>query len=239
MAAAPSPDQAAPARRPAAIRDQTVVLRRVPWKVYEALRNETSNDRIRMSYLDGTLTLMSPGIIHDDGIELLVLVVRGASAGMGLPLKGTRTATLRKGTARLKGGGKEPDQGFYIGDHVRALGRFKDLGRDHLDLNIDRPPDFAIEIGSSRKVNLGLPIYARLGVPEVWCHDVKTGKLRFFRLAGDAYAEVERSVLLPKLTTALVLQALDLIDEVDGDECAFLERVMQWTIDLPDPPAPA
>ena len=238
MATGPTSDTAAPVRTEVD-RDQRIVLRRVPWEVYEALRDESRNDRIRMTYLDGTMILMSPAYIHDEDVEILGLVVRGVSAGLGLALKSVRTTTLRRGTARLKGAAKDPDNGYYIGDHVRAMISCRKSGKHKLDLAVDRPPDLVLEIDNTRKSKLALPIYARLGVPEVWRYDVKSDTVRFLRLVGDAYVEVERSVILYKLTPALVIQALDMLDEGEMDEYAYLERIRQWAIDLPDPTGPA
>ena len=91
-----------------------VTLRDVAWETYCQLRDEPANRRIRMEYLDGSLTLLSPESIQDRGAESLGLVIRGVTSGLGLEVKATWTATLRKGTARRKGAGKEPDNAFYI-----------------------------------------------------------------------------------------------------------------------------
>ena len=84
-------------------------LRDVEWEAYCKLRDDPSNDHLRMTYLDGTLTIMSPDPIHEEAADLLALVVRGTAAGSGLAIKGLRTTTLRRGTAPRKGSGKDPD----------------------------------------------------------------------------------------------------------------------------------
>jgi hypothetical protein len=61
--------------------------------------------------------------------------------------------------------------------------------------------------GSSRG---RLPVYAALGVPEVWRYRVRRGELRFVRLVDGAYEPLDRSLALPMLTPALVLEALAL-----------------------------
>jgi len=43
-----------------------------------------------------------------------------------------------------------------------------------------------------------LPIYAHIGVPEVWRCDGE--RLTIFELGGEAYAQTSRSVALPPLT---------------------------------------
>ena len=79
---------------------EVVTLFDVDWEIYCRLRDEPANDRVRMSYLDGTLTLMSPEYVHDRGAERIGLLLRGVTTGHGLEIQGIRTTTLRKGKAR-------------------------------------------------------------------------------------------------------------------------------------------
>jgi len=206
-----------------------VTLRDVDWATYCQLRDEPANDRIRMAYLDGTLTLMSPEYVHDGGVESLGVLIRGVSSGLGLEVKGIRTTTLRKGTARRKGAGKEPDNAFYVGDNERRMRKMKSL-----DLEVDPPPDIAIEVENTRKSVVALPIYARLGVPEVWRYQARKKTLWFGRLEGETYVEISQSVALPRLTPALVLHALEVLDEGEMGENAWFEWLKGWARDLPE-----
>ena len=227
----------APAQEP----DDIVTLHEVDWVTYCRLRDDPSNEYLRMDYLDGTLTIMSPDPIHEEAADLLALVVRGMAAGCGIAIKGLRTTTLRRGTTARKGSGKDPDNAFYIGPHVETMTSFRKLRKARpapagkLDLDVDRPPDLAIEVDHSRDSASSLPTYARLGVPEVWRYDVDGDTLRFFRLARDGYAEVGRSVVLPRLTPDLVIRALDLLDAMPAyDEGAYLDQVHAWASALPE-----
>ncbi len=208
------------------------ILRDVDWETYCQHRDEPANDHLRMSYLDGTLILMSPEFVHEEGGESLGLLIRGVTSGLGLEVKGIRMTTLRRGTARVKGGGKEPDNAFYFGENERRMRRMKTL-----DLAVDPPPDLAIEVDNKADSEIALPIYARLGVPEVWRYDVRGHALWFGRLAGDAYREVDRSVCLPRLTPTLVLQALKAFEESDMGENAWYEWLKEWARGLPEAPA--
>jgi Uma2 family endonuclease len=214
-----------------------ITLRDVDWETYCRLRDERSNYHIRMAYLDGNLTLMSPDPIHDEGAESLGLLIRGVTSGLGLAVKGIRTTTLRRGTARRTGSGKEPDNAFYLGGNERLMRNMKKKGK--LDLAVDPPPDLAIEVDNTNDSEAALPIYARLGVPEVWRYDVREHSLWFGRLQGEAYVEVDRSVTLPRLTPSLVLQALDVFDAGEMDENAWLEWIKGWARGLPEAPANA
>jgi Uma2 family endonuclease len=109
--------------------------------------------------------------------------------------------------------------------------------KDNLDLNIDPPPDLAIEVDNTNDSEAALPIYARLGVPEVWRYDAEDSTLWFYRLDGEAYVEVARSVALPRLTPALVLHALDVFDQGEMGENAWFDWIKAWARDLPEAPA--
>lgn len=210
-------------------------LRKVTWDLYCQLRDEPANDRVRMDYLDGTLTLMSPAIRHERRSEVLGLLVRGVTNGLGLEVTSLRSTTLRREDDHPSGGvGKEPDNAFYFGENERRMRKKVDL-----DLDVDPPPDLAIEVDSTNDSRPSLPIYARLGIPEVWRYDVSAHNLWFGRLVGGHSETIERSVNLPRLTPALVLHALDVLDDGEMGENAWFEWLKGWARELPEVPATA
>jgi Uma2 family endonuclease len=88
--------------------------------------------------------------------------------------------------------GLEPDNCFYFQNEAIVRGR--------LDLDLsqgDPPPDLALEIDLTHKSLDRFPIYARLEVPELWCHD--SGELKIYHLQNGAYLEAENSLALPQL----------------------------------------
>lgn len=177
----------------------------VPRDVYRTLRAARRNYRLRMTYHDGTLIFMSPEYIHDRHAEQISMIVREVVAAFGIAAAGTRTTTFwRAGREPLKGSGKEPDAGFYIGPNEARI-----RGKPTIDLNVDPPPDLAIEIDHKSDSAIALLTYAGLLVPEVWRYTVKTNTLWFGCLNpnGD-YETVLRSRILPMLTPELVVAAL-------------------------------
>ena len=70
-------------------------------------------------------------------------------------------------------------------------------GRLDLDLQKDPPPDLALEIDVTNKYLNRFSIYARLGVPEIWCYDA--GELKIYLLQNGEYLESERSLVFPSL----------------------------------------
>ena len=80
-----------------------------------ALRAPEENNHIRMDYLDGTLTIMSPGYLHDFFADRVGVLIRAVAEVFDIPLAGARTTTLRRSGERpRKGAGKEPDSSFYF-----------------------------------------------------------------------------------------------------------------------------
>ena len=87
-------------------------------------------------------------------------------------------------------------------------------GRKKLDLNVDPPPDLAIEVDISRSSLDKLAIYASLPVPEVWVYDGST--LQVHQLQPDgSFARQMCSLAFPRLPLAEVERFLARRDESD------------------------
>ncbi len=112
------------------------------------------------------------------------------------------TTTLRKeGRGPLQGAGKEPDEGFFLGDDVARI-----RGKTILDLSIDPPPTLALEVDNTANSEAALPTYARIGVPEVWRFDADRAFPLVRAPRRGHYDEIGRSLGLPRLTPTLVLR---------------------------------
>ena len=208
-----------------------VTLRDVDWETYCQLRDNPTHDRLRMTYLDGTLILMSPQYRHDGNSRRIYEVVTAVAAAWEIDYMPIGTTTLKRaGRAPKKGAGKESDEGFYLGaDEAKVR------DNDDINLAVDPPPTLAIEVDNTADSEVALPAYARIGVPEVWIYKARKRSLWFGRLAGDHYAEVDRSVALPRLTPSLVLQALDARGGGMGDRL-WARWLEGWARALSEPP---
>jgi Uma2 family endonuclease len=214
-----------------------IVLRGVPWDLYVRLRDLEENYYTRMTYLDGTLILMSPASPHESGIQLLSHIIWDVAEALEINIESIGMTTLRrKGPGPKKGSGKEPDNAFYVGAN-EALVRNK-LAKDDIDLEVDPPPDLALEVDNTSNSKPGLRVYARIGVPEVWRYKRRKRTLWFGRLSGGVYETIDRSLCLPMLTPALVLEALD-ARAVDGVSTRTWKIWLRdWARALPQPPKP-
>ena len=180
------------------------VLRRVPWNLYRRLRNIPENRHTRMTYLDGTLILMAPEFRHEVGAERLGVFIRAVAEECNIPFAGARSTTFSlKQPGERKGAAKEPDNSFYFANEAQVRDKHS------IDLEIDPPPDLAIEVDNTRSSLAKLTVYARLGIPEVWRYDVNRGTLWFGQLTENGtYQEIDQSISLPMLTPAIVLEQL-------------------------------
>ena len=115
--------------------------------------------------------------------------------------------------------GLEPDECYYI-EHVDAI-----RGKDRLDLAVDPPPDLAIEVDITSRSIPRQPIYAALGVPELWRFDGK--KLTVFRLGRDKkYVAASGSSIFPFLPMEHF--ATFLLRMGHERQLAVLEEFREW-----------
>jgi Uma2 family endonuclease len=204
-------------------------LGNIDWTTYGKLREDPANDHLRMIYLDGKLTIMSPQLVHDFNSRIFVMLVIAVARAYRISFMAIGTTTLKKeGRGQLQGTGKEPDEGFYLGENVARM-----RGKKALDLMLDPPPDLAIEIDNTVNSETALASYARIGVPEVWRFDVNDQTLWFGMLEGDHYREAPRSLGLPRLTPERVKQALEARDETANDN-DWLDWLDAWARNLPE-----
>jgi Uma2 family endonuclease len=197
------------------------VLRGVRYGEYVRLRDEWANRHLRMVYHDGTLEIMSPESTHEISSRRIGLFIFILSVELEIECHGTRSTTFRKGMKELKKGkGKEPDESFYFGNAPRVI------GKDPIHLDRNPPADLWIDVDHRASSQGGLPLYAALGVPEVWRYRVDRDTLWFGELTGLKYRAIKRSLSLPMLTPALILEALDLGKGVS--EPTWNRRLQPW-----------
>ena len=204
---------------------RATVLRGVTYATYKRLASTPANDRLRMAYHDGVLEIVSPRLAnHELPSERLRVLVAIVAEALGLRYQGVGGSTFRKkGDGPFKGVGQEPDRSFYFANAARLPRQ----GDPDLDAG-DPPPDLWIEVDNRVSSAARLPIYAALGVPEVWRYRAESQKLRLFRLVGDRYEAVERSFALPILTPTLILEALALGDGLRQYESDWLLLLRDW-----------
>ena len=172
--------------------EQRITLRHISWETYEALLADHADaSSPRFTYSGGTLEIMSPSSEHEELKEVLATIADIVAEEQQVEFKRLGSATFRSRDVER---GAEPDSCFYIQNVERIR------GKKELDLREDPPPDLVIEVEITSPAVPKLPVYARLGVPEVWLHDARGP--RIMCLSGGEYQNSDRSRALPLLTQA-------------------------------------
>jgi Uma2 family endonuclease len=196
--------------------DASVVLHDVSWDEYCNIVAGRGDRRFHHTYDNGMLEIMSPSRTHEwektylgQAIEKLVDVLEINVVCLG--------SSTHQREDLLQG--LEPDECYYIANEPIVRGRAKEI-----DLAVDPPPDLAIEIDVASSSIPRLPIYAKLGVPEVWRFDGK--RVHVLSLAGEQYLDKPNSIAFPFLTAAKLTELLT--EETDEADSERMRRFLAW-----------
>jgi Uma2 family endonuclease len=177
----------------------TLVIHAFAWEDYERLIADLADGwHVRVSYDRGRLEVMSPLPEHDYDTRMIEALVRALSEIRQVDVESFGSATWKKPSMRR---GVEADACYYVQSARRVI------GKRPIDLESDPPPDIAVEIDVTNESLSKFPIYAALGVPEIWRYDGAV--MRFYTLAGDAYREAPESACFPGLKPALLSEAIE------------------------------
>jgi Uma2 family endonuclease len=177
-----------------------LIVPNVSWEQYEDLLQDLSDRAgLRVSYDAGTLQAMSPSDEHEEHKDAIVFIARVLSEELAIPLETRGSATWKRRTLRK---GVEPDASFYVENAHRVI------GRRNLDLELDPPPDIAVEIDVTNESLGKLSIYAALGVPEIWRYDGV--RVQMYALTGETYLAIDESRFFPGLSCRSLFDYVEL-----------------------------
>ena len=197
----------------------------IDWPTYRRLREAPEHAGYRFTFDGPTGRLeveVSQGTTHEAVSRLLsyfVMVFRQQGGPRFWP---TGAVTLAREDLDR---GLECDESFY----VTRVADAPPMGTNLIDLSGGQPPpDLAVEVDMTSAGVDKLPIYAALGVPEVWVWDDEAGSLTARRLTGAGdYASVAESVELPGFPLAFAAELLRDPGDRDAGElqAAFAARL--------------
>ena len=156
--------------------DQILTITVTNWSDYQKLNSE-EYPGYRVSYFNGEITIVSPGLNHEiiaEVINRLIIAYCERFAILDFPFRQTRLEVAGKA-------GKEPDIAYSF--HAR------------------KPmPDLVVEVifTSGNTENLKQS-YAIIGIPELWIW--QDNKICFYSLVDHKYSEISNSQNLPKITS--------------------------------------
>jgi Uma2 family endonuclease len=196
--------------------DRCILLSGICWETYERLLADMGDSHAaRFAYDQGVLEIMAPSYEHESLKGQLALLVNVLAEEFNIDLEGAGSTTFRRKDA-IKG--VDPDECFYI-QHVELV-----RGKKRLDLAEDPPPDLVIEIDITSPSLSKFPIFAALGIPEIWRYDGT--RMSIFTLVGNAYVERPDSVVLPKVTSVVLSELLTASQQLKRTE--WLRQVRTW-----------
>ena len=165
------------------------VIYNVGWEGYETLLKLFGDDGPRMNYSGGNVELMSPLIPHERSKKLFGYMIEALTDELDIRRNALGSTTFRR---RMADKGLGPDECYYIANAGRIGGQRSP------DLDVDPPPDLAIEIEITNSLLDKLDIYAGIGVPEIWRYDGETLTVLLLQ-PGGTYAASESSASFPFL----------------------------------------
>jgi Uma2 family endonuclease len=137
---------------------QEMLLQDISWQQLENILSEMGEkSAARISYSDGWLEIMVPLPEHEKDKELIGDLVKILLEILQIDFEPFGSTTLKNERMRQA---VEPDTSFYIQNQAAII------GKNRIDLNIDPPPDLAIEIDITSRTRF--QNYEILGVPELW-----------------------------------------------------------------------
>lgn len=157
-----------------------------------------------------------PKFDHEKVNRCLSRLIEYICLELNLDFANAGSTTFRQ---QKKTKGCEPDTAFYLANakSVRNL--------ETIDLGSDPPPDLVIEVDITSPSLDKLPIYAALGVPEVWLYKGK--EVEFFQLVGESYRKVKNSISIQILSSKKATEFLQ--KGLIANPKTWFQEVREWT----------
>ena len=158
-------------------RVQRVILKNISWQTFETILAEMGEDRVsRLAYDRGILEIMTPLLPHEHNNRLIHNLVVVLAEELDLNLKSVGSLTCKR-PDRMRGA--EPDSSFYIQNEPLVR------NNREIDLTTDPPPDLVVEVDFTSSSLDRLPIYADIGIPELWRYEEPV--LQIYQLQAGQY----------------------------------------------------
>ena len=188
--------------------DQIKTLDNVTWEEYENLLEVIGDIAwCRISYLDGVLELMCPGIRHENIKEIIgILIVSYCDykeidyIPMGSTTYKAKIVKSGKGAAEARVGERRKGMSAKTPDLSYAIGEYKEI------------PDLAVEINLSSGSIKDLEKYKKLGIKEVWVWD-KKNELKIYYLIDSEYQERDSSFFVQGINRQIIKKYVLLMNQ--------------------------
>jgi Uma2 family endonuclease len=164
-----------------AAEEQRLVVSGVPWETYVVLRDALDHTNLRMTYLEGTLEIMSPSRRHEVEKTQIARFLELFCLERDIPLFAYGSTTWR---SEAQARGLEADECYARGE--REL------------------PEIAIEVIVSHGSMDKLEVYRGLGIREIWLFE--SGAHTVLSLRDTGYVKIPSSEVFPEVDLARIVQ---------------------------------
>ncbi len=174
--------------------NQVVQLPGVSWPTYKQLDDERGEQSgTRFTFSEGVLQIMALGPDHERLSYSLVRIVDTLSENLMPDFEALGSTTMRREDLEK---GFEPDSCFYFTNvaEIRAIKK--------MNLEVNPPPDLIVEVDITNSSLNRLPLFAAVGVPEVW--RCENGIIKIYQLHGELYDEATHSRWFPMVSDTKV-----------------------------------
>jgi Uma2 family endonuclease len=196
-----------------------VVLEDVTWDLYQQMLAGIGDGHTRLTFDQGRLAIMSPLPIHEQIKKVLARLVEAYADATDIAVEGLGSTTFKREDLQK---GLEPDECYYIAHALQIM------RKEEIDLAVDPPPDLAIEVDISRPGIARQPIYAAIGVPEIWRYD-GTRVIPLHLIHGH-YESADHSLAFPDLPMDLVNEMVRLA--LTQSQTAAMKAFRDWLKEL-------
>jgi Uma2 family endonuclease len=196
--------------------EERMILHNVSWASYESLLADFANQGSpRLTYDQGTLEIMILLPEHEKINRTIASIVEVLAEELNIDILDLGSTTFTREELKR---GFEPDSCFYF--KAAALMRSK----QEIDLKIDPAPELVIEVDITSGSLKKLPIYAKMGVSEIWRYDGK--RLAIHILFQENYNKSNHSLIFPFITGDKLTEFIEQSETMTKPE--FLKSLRKW-----------
>jgi Uma2 family endonuclease len=171
---------------------ESAFLSHVSWAEYDQLCRFRDQERkgVRLTFDSGDLEFMTVSYTHERYKSILSSLIIMACMATKQQYTTAGNLTIRREDLEK---GFEPDTSYFIKNVAQVV------TPRVLDFTVDAAPDLAVEVELTNSMIGKLPLYAELGIPEVWR---TTGeKVTIFQLVESrSYANAAFSLAFPNVS---------------------------------------
>jgi Uma2 family endonuclease len=181
-----------------------LLIKNISWSTYKRILAELGDNRnYKLGYGQGVLEIMAPLPEHEVAKVIIGDLVKALLEELDLEFWSLGSTTFDRENMDA---GVEPDDCFYIQNEAKVR------GKDRIDLEIDPPPDLAIEIDITSRTRFNN--YQALKVPELWRWNGSNVEINV--LINGKYVESNTSSIFPNLPISQAIPKYLLLSKTNG-----------------------